>query len=81
MPLPQEDSAFVSTPVLAFLSRFLPEKTTLTLEAWHVDEATAEITLHVTLTQASVPCPLCHIQTAWVHSPNRVKGSFTLVRN
>jgi hypothetical protein len=68
MPLPQEDSAFVSTPVLAFLARFLPDKTTLSLEAWHVDDAAAEITLHVTATQASVPCPLCHVQTARVHS-------------
>jgi transposase len=68
MPLPQEDSAFISTPVLAFLARFLPDKTTLSLEAWHVDDAAAEITLHVTSTQASVPCPLCHVQTARVHS-------------
>jgi transposase len=68
MPLPQEDSAFVSTPVLAFLTRFLPEKTTLSLEAWHVDDAAAELTLHVTSTQAWVPCPLCHVRTARVHS-------------
>ena len=68
MPLPQEDSAFISTPVLAFLARFLPDKTTLSLEAWHVDDAAAEITLHVTAAQASVPCPLCHGQTARVHS-------------
>src|SRR6267142_291556 len=68
MPLPQEDSAFISTPVLAFLARFLPDKTTLSLEAWHVDDAAAEITLHVTAAQASVPCPLCHVQTARVHS-------------
>src|SRR2546425_6744041 len=68
MPLPQEDSAFISTPVLAFLARFLPDKTTLSLEAWHVDDAAAEITLHVTAAQASVPCPLCHVQTVRVHS-------------
>src|SRR5437867_908763 len=68
MPLPQEDSAFISTPVLAFLARFLPDKTTLSLEAWHVDDAAAEITLHVTAAQASVPCPLCHGQTVRVHS-------------
>ena len=67
MPVPQEDSAFVSTPVLAFLARFLPDKTTLSLEAWHVDEAAAAITLHVTSTQACVPCPLCHVRTARVH--------------
>src|SRR2546430_16496794 len=68
MPLPQEASPFISTPVLAFLARFLPDKTTLSLEAWHVDDAAAEITLHVPSPQASVPCPLCHVQTARVHS-------------
>jgi transposase len=68
MPLPREDSAFVSTPVLAFLTRFLPDKMTLALEAWHVDDAAAELTLHVTSTQASGPCPLCHGQSARVHS-------------
>jgi transposase len=40
----------------------------LSLEAWHVDEATAALTLHVTSTQACVPCPLCHVQTSRVHS-------------
>jgi hypothetical protein len=38
----------------------LPDKTMLSLEAWHVDEAVAEIMLHVTSTQACAPCPLCH---------------------
>src|SRR2546427_1637629 len=68
MPLPQEDSAFISTPVLAFLARFLPDKTTLSLESWHVDDAAAVITLHATPAQASVPFPLCHGQTVHVHS-------------
>src|SRR2546429_2621864 len=68
MPLPQEDSAFISTPVLAFLARFLADKTAVSLEAWHGDDAAAEITLHVASTQGSVPCPLCHVQTARVHS-------------
>src|SRR3989442_15823287 len=68
MPLHTEDSAFVTTPVRTFLARFLPDKTTLSLEAWHVDDAAAEITLHVTAAQASVPCPLCHVQTVRVHS-------------
>jgi transposase len=40
----------------------------LALEAWHVDDAAAAITLHVTSTQAYVPCPLCHVQTPRVHS-------------
>ena len=64
----EEELAFVSTPVLALLARFLPDRTTLSLQAWHVDEATAAITLHVTSTQACVPCPLCHVQTPRVHS-------------
>jgi transposase len=63
-----EESAFVSTPILALLTRFLPDKTTLSLEAWHVDEATVAITLQVTSTHAQVPCPLCHVQTPRVHS-------------
>jgi hypothetical protein len=48
----EEEPAFVSTPVLALLACFLPDRTTLALEAWHVDEAAAAITLHVTSTQA-----------------------------
>jgi transposase len=54
--------------VLAFLTRFLPDRTTLSLEAWHVNEAAAAITLHVTSTPACVPCPLCHVRTSRVHS-------------
>jgi len=68
MPLHTEDPAFVTTPVRAFLARFLPDKTTLSLEAWHIDAAAAQITLDVTSTHAGVPCPLCHVQTARVHS-------------
>jgi transposase len=64
----EEEPAFVATPVLALFARFLPERTTLDLEAWHVDDAAAEITLHVTSTQACGLCPLCHIQTPRVHS-------------
>jgi len=64
----EEEPAFVATPVLALFARFLPERTTLVLEAWHVDDAVAEITLHVTSTQACGLCPLCHIQTPRVHS-------------
>jgi len=66
--LHEEELAFVSNSVLALLARFLPDKTTLALEAWHVDDAAAEITLDVTSTQACVPCPLCHVQTTRVHS-------------
>jgi transposase len=41
---------------------------TLSLEAWHVDEAAALITLDVTSTPTRVPCPLCGVQTTRVHS-------------
>jgi transposase len=40
----------------------------LALKAWHVNDAAAQITLHVTSTPTSVPCPFCHEQTARVHS-------------
>jgi transposase len=63
----KEEPAFVATPVLAFLAHVLPDRTMLSLEAWHVDEATAALTLHVTSTQAWVPCPLCPVQTSRVH--------------
>ena len=66
--LHEEELAFAAHPVLALLARFLPDKTTLALEAWHVDEAAAELTLDVTSTQAWVPCPLCHVLTPRVHS-------------
>jgi transposase len=64
----EEEPAFVATPVLALLARFLPDRTMLALEAWHIDEAAAMLTLHVTSTQACVPCPLCHVRTSRVHS-------------
>ena len=41
---------------------------TLALEAWDINDAAAEVTFHVTSTQARVPCPLCHVQTSRVHS-------------
>jgi len=66
--LHKEELAFVSTPVLTFLTRFLPDTMRLSLEAWHVDDAVHQSTLHVTSTHARVPCPLCHVQTARVHS-------------
>ena len=64
----EEEPAFVSTPVLALLARFLPDRTTLALEAWHIDEAAAQITLDTISTHSQVSCPLCHVQTTRVHS-------------
>jgi transposase len=46
----------------------LPDKTTLSLKTWSVDDAAAVITLHVTSTHARLLCPLCHLQTSRVHS-------------
>ena len=66
--MPEEDFVFVPTPVLAFLARFLPDRATLSLDAWQVDDTAAQITLHVISTPSGVPCPLCHVRTSRVHS-------------
>jgi transposase len=68
IPAREEEPAFVTIPASDMLTRFLPDTTTLALETWHVDDAAAQITLHVTSTQTCVPCPLCHKQTLRVHS-------------
>jgi transposase len=67
-PHAEEALAFVSTPILALLARFLPDRATLSLDAWHVDDTAAQITLHVTSTPSCVPCPCCHVRTTRVHS-------------
>ena len=67
-PSHKANSAFVSTAVRTLLSRFFPDRATLSLAAWHVDAAAAQITLDVTSTHACVPCPLCDVQTTRVHS-------------
>ena len=71
LPLHEEAPTFIATQALTILSRFLPDRTTLSLEAWHVDDAAAEITLFVTTTARSVSCPLCHVHTSRVHSRYR----------
>jgi transposase len=48
--------------------RFLPETTALQLDSWHLDDAAARLILHVTSTQQVVPCPVCAVCTARVHS-------------
>jgi transposase len=63
-----EEPAFVSTPVLALFACFFPDRTTLALEAWDIDDAAAEITFHVPSPQACVLCPHCPVQTPRVHS-------------
>ena len=64
----KEEPAFVSTPVTTILARLLPDATRLHLEACHVDDITAQITLRVRATQATVPCPLCDTPAQHIHS-------------
>ena len=46
----------------------LPDATLLRLEAWSVDDMTAQITLAVQSTQTSAPCPLCATPARRIHS-------------
>src|SRR5262245_18508576 len=64
----EEETAFVSTPALTVLASLLPDTTTLRLEAWDVEQAPRQITLRVRSTQPSVPCPLCAMTAARIHS-------------
>ena len=64
----EEAPTFIATPVLTFLARFLPDRTTLSLDAWHVDGTAAQITLHIDSIPICVTCPLCHVRTSRVHS-------------
>ena len=68
VPLPQEEAAFVLPPILAFLAHFVPDRMTVSLQGWHLDETTAQLTLQVIATRARVRCPLCHAPTSRVHS-------------
>ena len=65
---PEEKPTFVSTEATAVLTRLLPDATKLHLEACHIDDAAAQITLLVTSTQTRVPCPLCGVPTHRHHS-------------
>src|SRR5215510_5369454 len=60
--------AFVSTPATTVLTRLLPDATRLRLEAWDVDDTTAQITLRVQSTQTRAPCPLCATPARRIHS-------------
>ncbi len=46
----------------------LPDTTTLHVDACHIDTTAAQITLLVSSTQASVPCPLCTTPARRIHS-------------
>src|SRR5215217_7409926 len=45
--------------ILAFLAHFVPDRMTLSLQGWHLDETAAQLTLQVTATRTRVRCPLC----------------------
>jgi transposase len=64
----EEGLAFVATQTPDVLACLLPDATTLRLAACHVDTTSAQITLLVHSTQASVPCPLCAIPARRIHS-------------
>jgi transposase len=64
----EEELAFVATQTPDVLACLLPDATTLRLAACHVDTTSAQITLLVHSTQASVPCPLCAIPARRIHS-------------
>jgi transposase len=64
----EEEIAFISTPATIVLTCLLPDATTLRLEAWHVDDATAHITLRVRSMQTRVLCPLCTTPARRIHS-------------
>jgi transposase len=53
---------------MIFLSRFLPDSSPLHLDAWQLDNTATLLTLHVTSTQRSGPCPVCAVFTHRVHS-------------
>jgi transposase len=64
----KEELAFVTAQTHTILTRLLPDATMLRLEACDIDDATAQITLRVRSTQATVPCPLCGTLARHIHS-------------
>jgi transposase len=64
----QEEIAFVLPPILTFLAHFEPDRLTLSVQGWHLDETAAQLTLQVTTTRPHVCCPLCQTPTSRVHS-------------
>ncbi|MBD2309691.1 transposase family protein [Chroococcidiopsis sp. FACHB-1243] len=53
--------------VLEFLQHLLPDPTHLQLDTWDLDFATRHLSLTVSSTQISVPCPVCQGLTQRVH--------------
>jgi transposase len=56
---------------MELLTRLLPAGPPLHLDTWHLDEAAAQLTLHLTATQALVHCPVCRFPTRRLHSHYR----------
>jgi zinc-finger of transposase IS204/IS1001/IS1096/IS1165 len=56
---------------MELVSCLLPHGSPVHLEAWHLNEATAQLTLRVTSTQALVHCPICRFPTRRIHSHYR----------
>src|SRR5439155_11446817 len=50
------------------LACLLPDATTLCLAACHVDHTVAQITVSVSATPATAPCPLCTTPASRIHS-------------
>ena len=68
VPMLQEEIAFVLPPILTFLAHFVPDRMTLSVQGWHLDETAAQLTLQVTAIRPRVCCPLCQTSTSRVHS-------------
>ena len=75
VPILQEEIAFVLPPILTFLAHFVPDRMTLSVQGWHLDETAAQLTLQVTATRPRVCCPLCQTPTSRV--PSRYTRTLT----
>jgi transposase len=64
---PEEDTAFVAMPT-TILARLLPDAAALRLEACHLDDTATQLTLFVSATPATAPCPLCMTLAHRIHS-------------
>jgi transposase len=64
----EEEPTFVTTQTPDVLACLLPDATTLCLAACHVDHTTAQITVSVSATAATAPCPLCTTPAYRIHS-------------
>ena len=64
----EEDPAFITRQTPDVFARLLPDATLLHLEAYEIDDTTAQITLRVQATQTRAPCPLCATPARRIHS-------------